>query len=380
MKHGRSAQELAQEIMRQSEKKHDVHALTSAIEMQPETVHGERGVCLAVKGQDAFRINSLAHDQIGEHVGIPAKYYDRLLTEDPELLAQNVNRWLHGRPSIRAEETTEASSVHVDTRLIRTLDGTVRAFLSDRYKPLENVDLFASVFPVIQAQGLEVMSCEITERRLFLKVVHPNVTRELKKHGAAFGDGGHTIVRVTAPAITISNSEVGCGALSVLAGYYDNWCSNLATFSERSTRKYHVGKRHELVEGNAALLSDETRQARDKATWLEVRDTVQNAFNTEQFNKLIDRVEGTMEDNITGDPVKVVELTAKKFGMTETDSQAVLRDLINGGSLTRFGLANAITRASQDMADYERASAAERAGGTLIELPKSEWNELAKAA
>lgn len=43
-------------------------------------------------------------------------------------------------------------------------------------------------------------------------------------------------------------------------------------------------------------------------------------------------------------------------------------------------VANAITRASQDVKDYETATTLERAGGALIELPRGEWNELTKAA
>ena len=365
MKHGRSAQELAQEVMRQSAMKHDLHALTSALTMVPESVHGERGAYLAVKNEETYAINNLAHDQIGEHCGIPARFYDRLLLEHTDLLAQTVNRLMQAAQG---------------TRLVRTLDGKVRAFLSATYRPLENVDLIAAVLPTIQRLGLDISSCEITDRRLYLKIVHPDVTRELAKLGGEFGDGAHNIVRIARPAGSISNSEVGQGAVNVQTGYFDGFCSNLAWFGEQSTRKHHAGHRHQITEGQdvAIMLTDETRAARDKATWLEVRDTVEHAFNPEQFNKLIDKVEGTMQDKITGNPVKVVELTAKKFGLT--DSANILTQLIEGGSLTRFGLMNAVTKAAESVECYEVASSMERIGGKLIELPKSEWNELAKAA
>lgn len=367
MKYGRSAEDLVQEILRQSEKRHDLHAPTTALTMVPESVHGERGAYLAVKGEETYAINNLAHDQIGQFCDIPAKFYDRLLKDHPGLLAENVNGLIN---------------VETKTRLLRTLDGNLSAFLSGGYRPLENVDLLATVLPTIKERGLELHSCEITDRRLYLKVVSPELSRELAKHGAALGDGGHTIVRVAYAAGTISNSELGCGSLAVQTGYYDSGCSNLATFGERSVRKYHSGNRVELAADAEArvYITDETRAARDKATFLEVRDTVKAAFDPAEFGKLIEKVEATKEDKITGDPVKVVNVTAKRLGLSDTDGKAVLRDLIAGGSLTRFGLSNAITRASQDIEDYEHASRFERCGGALIELPKAEWKTLAAAA
>ncbi len=57
------------------------------------------------------------------------------------------------------------------------------------------------------------------------------------------------------------------------------------------------------------------------------------------------------------------------------------KHLIEGGDLSRFGLANAVTRAAQDdEIDYDQASNMERMGGQLIELPQGEWRTLALAA
>ena len=64
-----------------------------------------------------LKANDVAHRQIAARLEIPAKYYDRMRTEAPQMLAKNVNHWLHAQP---------------ETRMIRTLDGNVRAFLSDR--------------------------------------------------------------------------------------------------------------------------------------------------------------------------------------------------------------------------------------------------------
>jgi hypothetical protein len=188
-------------------------------------------------------------------------------------------------------------------------------------------------------------------------------------------------VRCLAPALTASNSEVGEGALSILGGTYDGFCSNLATFGERSTRKYHVGGKHEIVgEELYALLSDDTRRITDAATWAQIGDVVRAAFNEQHFNTLCDKIAGTQADKIEGDPVQVVKLTTSRFNLTEATGTSILKHLVEGGDLSRFGLHNAITRASQDVEDYDVATSMERIGAQVIELPKAEWKVLAEAA
>lgn len=367
MKAGKTLVELAQEIERRANAKKDLVAQTPALTF---TATGDEkaanfGMIVGKNDEHTFGINSIGHQQIAAHTEIPRAYYDKMRAQAPDLLSQNVNEWFRRTPT---------------TRMVRTLDGNVRAFLSDKYRPLENEDLAEAVIPPLMEMDLEVMSSEITDRRLYIKAVDKKVARELKAIGGKFGDGQHNIVRCLAPAITISNSEVGDGALSILGGVYDGFCSNLATFGERSTRKYHVGKRADLGEDTFALMSDKTRQLTDKALWAQVGDIVRGAFNRALFDSLCDKIAATQEQKIEGDIVKVVELTAKRFRMTEGEGKSILKHLAEGGDVSRFGLYNAVTRASQDFDDYDRATEFERAGAQIIELPASEWKELAKAA
>lgn len=361
MKTGLSLQELAREIERRANAKADVVANTKNMRMES----GAGGMHLQVGGKFDYRVNNIAHEQIATHTEIPKRYYDKMLVEAPHLCADNVNEWFRKYPA---------------ERMVRTLDGVARAFPSNSYRPLENEDLAQAVLPPILDMDLDVMSSQITDRRLYIKAVDKRVTRELEAKGGRFGDGKHNIVRVLAPAITISNSEVGEGALSILGGVYDGFCSNLATFGERSLRKYHVGRKHELGEDTYALLSDESRRKSDVALWAAVGDIVRAAFDRARFDSLCDKIAETTEQPIEGDPVKVVKLSARRFGFNEDQETSVLKHLIEGGSLTRFGLYNAVTRMAQDVESYDDATAFERAGAQVIELPANEWRELAKAA
>ena len=78
--------------------------------------------------------------------------------------------------------------------------------------------------------------------------------------------------------------------------------------------------------------------------------------------------------------VEVVRGAGRRLGLTDDEGKGVLRHLIEGGDLSRYGLYTAVTRQSQDVEDYDRATELERIGAQVIELPKSEWRELAMAA
>ena len=55
----------------------------------------------------------------------------------------------------------------------------------------------------------------------------------------------------------------------------------------------------------------------------------------------------------------------------------MLKHLIQGGDLSAWGLGNAVTRAAQDVASYDRATEMESIGGKVIELSPAEWRTMA---
>jgi len=368
VKTGRTLVELAQEIERQANAKRDYLVQTAAVEVVPvvEAERPEDRVLLTVPGGsiEPLGINSLAHEQLDEWAEIPRKYYRRMLDEQPALLANNLNTWLRAKPA---------------TRMVRSLDGRARAWLSNVYRPMDYVEMAEAVLPVLRLLDLEILSCEVTERRLYLKAVDRRITLDLPT-GRKMGDGSHVFFDTLSPALVISNSEVGCGALSVEAGVWTKVCTNLAIASQRSMRKYHLGARADLGAEVMALLSDDTRRKTDAALWAQVRDVVKAAFDRAKFEALVDSWKGATEQKIEGDPVKVVEVVSKKLAITDGERPSVLRHLIEGGDLSQYGLFNAITRTAEDLPDYDRATEFERLGGKVIELSPADWKPLATAA
>lgn len=368
MKTGKTLSQLAAEIERQQNTKQDLITSTQNLVMlNTKNLDGPGSRIVLEAGKDhRFGINGLAHDQIGAHTGIPGKYYDKMLAEAPGLLATNVNRWFEKYPA---------------PRLVRTLDGNVRAFLSDGYRPLENADLAEAVLPILLDMKLDIMSCEITERRLYIKAVDERLKRDVPS-GRKMGDGSHCFFDTCSPAIIISNSEVGSGQLSVDSGVYTKVCTNMAMIAGGGMKRRHVGSRNAITDGEAVrhLLSDATKRATDRAIWMQVRDVVKGAFDEARFTEATDKMAGMAKDVIEGDVVKFVDLSTKQFGFSEGEGMSVLKHLIEGGDLTRYGLFNAVTRTAQDLESYDRATEFEATGGKIIELPKNDWARLARAA
>lgn len=362
MKTGITLTALATEIERRRNAKSDFIAPASHLTVAVDQV-GTPTLKLGNTGN--FDINSIAHEQLADYAGIPMPYYRRMLADDPQLLADNINRWLRDKAESK------------DRRMIRTLDNSVRAVLSDKYRTLENEDMAEAVLPVLQERDLLIMSCDITDSRLYIKAVDRSIEQHVPT-GKKMGDGSHTIFDVICPAITISNSEVGRGSLMIESGVFTKACTNLATFGA-SMRKYHTGARAEISDDVFALLSDKTRRLTDAALWAQARDLVAAAFDKAKFEATAARLAEATEDKIKADVVEVIERLGRKTGLADGERKGVLHHLIEGGDLTRYGLHSAVTRFSQDVENYDRATELERIGARVIELGKHDWKVLAAA-
>lgn len=346
MRQGRSISDWAAEIQRQANAKKDYVASTDILAMSHEAA-------LVIPDTGVFPLNHHAHGQVAERLDIPKKYYDRMLNGNKALLSENVNAWLHANP---------------ERRMIRTLDGTARAFLSDRYRRLDNIDLAEAVMPEIMGRNdLTVASCEITERRMYLKVTCNSMELEVKK-----GDPVRS-------GFLISNSEIGSGRLEVSPFLERLVCTNGMVATEFGQRRNHVGRATESEGESYELYTDQTLKADDKAFFMKVTDTVRACLDEVKFRLIVGKLQDTTKQGITGDPVKAVEVLANRLSFGETERSSLLRHLISGSDMSAYGLIQAVTRTSQDVEDYDRATELEREGGKLLSLPASEWKEVLTA-
>jgi hypothetical protein len=346
MQTGLSITDLAAEIDRQARSKQDFIAETRTTHLEQMADKLE----MALDGQGSFPIQPLAHRQLATFVDVPQRYYDRMLDEAPGLLAKNVNEWL-----ARSEKS----------RMIRTLDGNVRAYLSNSYQRIDNYDVAKVALPVIRdLPGSRIVSADITDRRLYIHFTIPMLRGEVKKGDVVEGGG------------IISNSEVGLGSINVSGFWLRLICTN-GMKTQDVFRRSHVGRAAESTE---VLWQQDTQQADDRAILLKCRDMVKAVTDETRFKQNLRQLQDLTEGKITGNPVKAVEVLANKLDVSEGEKGGILQSLIEGGDLSRWGVVNAITAQAHKAKDYDRAVEFEAMGGKLLELNRDQWNEVLEAA
>ena len=105
-----------------------------------------------------------------------------------------------------------------------------------------------------------MVSCEVTENKLHIKIVNHRL--EMAVVPGDFVQAG----------VVISNSEVGLGAVSVQPLVYRLVCTNGMVVNDFGERRAHVGRAAKALEDSFSIYSDETMEAEDKAFMLS-RDT-----------------------------------------------------------------------------------------------------------
>lgn len=349
MKTGKTLQELAIELNRQAKAKRDF--IVSSDSMFMEDGAGlfslSRPLESGIREVEPFEMTDLFHRQIGTRLKIPAVYYDKMREVFPELLTANVNGWL-GKQGSR--------------HTIRTLDGRARAFLSDRYRRIDNFEIAEAVLPVIsEMPDARVESCEVTDNRMYIKVVNPRLEADVFP--------GDTVQA----GIIISNSEVGLGSVSVMPLIFRLVCSNGMVINELGKRKYHIGRENE---DSWELYSDETLKADDSAFMLKLADIVRTAVDEAKFGLIVDKYRESAKAKLTGRVPEVVELAAKNYGFNQTEQDGILQHLITGGDLSLYGLSNAVTRTANDCGSYDRATALETAGWQIVTMSPKLWEDM----
>ncbi len=81
------------------------------------------------------------HSQVSDKLGIPGRYYERLRNEALDMLDYNVSEWLNRKPSNYFLRTFASKDGDY---------GIARAFLSDRFKVIDHLDILLTALEAIR--------------------------------------------------------------------------------------------------------------------------------------------------------------------------------------------------------------------------------------
>lgn len=319
-----------------------------------------------------FRPTQVFDEGLSDKLGIPLRYVRRLREERPDLLATNVNGWLHGRkPKVRnrfgSSTATEVirEGIPGDDRsfMVRTFTGDdgehgiARALLSDRYAVMDNLDALMAALDGVRQAGVDVKidGCDLSERNMYVRVVAPEVKELapilLDGYRSPFSGLSGTDNPTVFAGFQISNSEVGGGAFSITPRLVIEVCSNGLTIQRDAMRAVHLGGRQE--EGTIRWTED-TQKKELAVITAKARDAVSTFLDVDYMRQIIERAE--REAGVEIKHPDVVKGVAKALRIDEATTDLILEHFLKAGDATSAGVMGAFTSAAQVTEDPEKAA------------------------
>jgi hypothetical protein len=348
---------LMERVYAEDERKYDLLADTRRMSVESEAGEGESNVFLSIDqptGITTLALTDHAMGQMATDLEIPKRYFDRMRVEAPGLFQTNVHHWLYDKPEKPRRKLVRAYTGEPEVG---------RAWLSDRYRRLDNIEIAKKLLPVLGELGTEVTfhNAAITDTKFYIRALFPRMEAEVK-----LGDAVQW-------GVQIKNSEVGDGQFDI-----SNFVMRLACINGMVVAKVmsarHIGKR---IGEN---LSDEAIRADDKAFWLAARDELKASLSEARFASVVASLRETTDGETISAPIAATERLAKQLSLSDGEKENVLLNLATGGDMTRWGALNAVTAAAKSADNFDRRVEMEELGWGMAEMTEKEWSRIAVAA
>lgn len=356
-----SLEQLMARIVAEDRRKYDVIADTRSMGVGVRLNEEGKGTAveldLDTPGQElrSFRLSEHMQGQVATDLGIPRKYFDRMKVDAPSLFESNVRHWMMNEPKARMIR----GYTNADGEMM-----TGRAWMSDKFRRLDNMEIARTLLPEFDNLGTEVQfhQAAVTDSRLYIRALFPQIERDVKHVGDTVRWG-----------VQISNSEIGSGSLTISGFALRLICTNgMTTAKVLNTR--HVGKR----EGEG-ILSNEALAADDVAFWLAARDELRALCQEATFETIVEQLRDAATSAPVISPVAATKVLGNEFGLSEDEQEAVMLSLVKEGDLSRWGALNAITYVAHTVESFDRQAELEGIGWDVAKMAPSAWERVALA-
>ena len=364
---------LMQKVQDQAARAADYLAPTNDLQ-KTTTLDGKPQIVIeASRGEPTkrFDINDTAFGQIATHAGIDTRTARRLQASYPREFDDLTNAIWQKEPTRRMVRTHLASDP-----MGSSTDGTVRAFVSDKFKTFDNVNLLEACLPQLidNPAQFQVVSADVSEKRLYLRL------KSLEQLGTGANVGDHM-----ANGIGFGNSEVGAGSVAVYQIAWTLACLN-GMQTQNKTRSSHITSARDGDDWG--LLSDDAKNADNRALELKLRDLVGHYSSRETFDDICNQMRMAALDVIDGvatDVTDVVNNLGKVMQLTKKENSDVLNGLMatigqsgfeQARPLSRATLVNAVTAVAH-RADIDDVDQWQQRGGQLLNMSARDWQRVA---
>lgn len=398
-----SLADLANLLTDQHARKIDVVAPLTALRSRGGVIHvaGAEPVITmdGVTSSEGLYTPTAVFDQhLAERLEVPVRYLNRLRNERPDMYDLTVNGLIHGElTNLGCEYLGEhgfppaylgpADPRSMLFRGFRGDDGVGvgRALLSDRYAITDNLDVLTATLEGVRASGvdIEVMSCDLTERRMYVKIAAPAVAalaptllagyrspwregQEPWNHEAGRAHGWLTPDEqpVVFAGFIVSNSEVGAGAFSITPQIIVRVCRNGLTITRDAIRAIHMGGK---LEEGVIRWSEDTQRKNLDVIAAKARDAVATFLDVEYVKSAVAELERKAGHPVEDAPA-VLAHVGKTLSYSEDHISGILNHFIRGGQLTAGGVLNAVTSFAQTVPDADAAYELEASAINAMEL------------
>jgi hypothetical protein len=325
---------------------------------------------------------AVCDEGLADKLGVPVGYVKRMRVERPDLWDANVNGWLHGRrPLMRTSgHLTEYQEVRPgipgDPRsfLVRcfrgddTEQGIARAFLSDRYSIVDNLDVLMACLDGVREAGIDanVTGGDLTERRMTVRVDAPGVTALapvlLDGYRSPFTGESGTDNPVVSAGFRLTNSETGGGAFTIAPVVTVLICRNGMTMTRDAIRSVHLGSR---LDPGTVRWAEDTQEKNMELVKAKTRDAVSTFLSADYLALSVAHLEQRASE-VVGTSDEAVQDVTRPLGYTAEHMAGVLDYFRRGGQFTRAGVVNAITAYSQTVTDADAAHDLDAAATRLL--------------
>jgi len=326
-----------------------------------EPVLDEDGVTSA---DGTYLPTAICDGGIADRLGIPPGYLTKLRHQATQLWDQNVNGWL-------GHVAHEGKKFLV--RCFRNADGTTgvgRAFLSDSYKPIENLDVLMTVLDGLKDVGIpvDIDACDLTDRRMYVRVrceaVAVNAAALVANYRSPFNGKSGADLPMMFAGFEVTNSEVGHGAFSIAPRVILQVCKNGMTSRADAVRSQHLGGK---LEAGEIVWSDETQEKNLALIRSKTADAVRQFLSVEWLEKHLATLTAQAGIEVTK-PTEVIEHVSKTLRYTEAQQDDILAMFIKGGDLTAGGVMHAVTASAQNQTDADLAADMEADAARVLTL------------
>jgi hypothetical protein len=299
---------------------------------------------------------------LADKLGIPAAYLRRMREQRPGLYDANVNGWLDADPRkflIRCLRPTTGTG-----------PGAARAFLSDGYRRIDNLDVLLAALNGVRDAGVpvEIDGCDLTERKMYVRVVCEQVAvlapALLADYRSPFTGAAGADNPAVFAGFVVSNSETGCGAFTLTPRLVVQVCRNGLTITRDAIRAVHLGER--LDEG-VVTWSGNTLDKTLALVTARTTDAVATFLEPGYADRVI-RAVTAQAGHALEDPQDAVAVVSQRLRFTDAQQADIMAHFIRGGDLTAGGILHAVTSAAQSQDEADTAHEMESVGLRALEI------------